>query len=147
MRKYVVGDGVIILLGLLLAFGPRFLFRPCGVMEGNIPLCHWSCQAELGMGLVTAFLGIFLICFNEVKTKIGLLIGIFLTNIVALAIPHALIGGCGMMSMRCRRITFPALSITSVVILLFTVGYVFLLDARLRKMTQQPVEQGAGSSE
>jgi hypothetical protein len=78
--------------------------------------CHWSARAEIGVGALIAALGIALIVFASPKTRLGLSIGIFLSAVLALLVPHTLIGGCPMPSMACRKIAFP--SITGIAVLL-----------------------------
>jgi hypothetical protein len=116
MKKSVIFGAVVIASGLLIGLGPHFLFKVCEAgCCGN--LCNISAYAETGVGLFIIALGICLIVYPDPKTQLGLLIGVFLAGIVALAIPHALIGGCGGMTMDCRRVAFPALTIESVVLL------------------------------
>ena len=120
MKKAVISGVVVIVLGLLISLGPQFLFKVCGHGESGFPLCHWSARAEIGMGLLIVALGICMIVFIDPKTHLGLLIGIFLASIIAMGIPNTLIGGCGMMSMQCRKVAFPALTAESVVLLVFS---------------------------
>jgi hypothetical protein len=116
MKKSVIFGAVVMALGLLIGFGPHFLFKVCEAgCCGN--LCNISAQAEIGVGLFIVALGACLIVYTDPKTQLSLLVGIFLAGIVALAIPHALIGGCGGMTMDCRRVAFPALTIESVVLM------------------------------
>jgi hypothetical protein len=63
-----------------------------------------------------------LIAFTDPKTQIGLTVGIFFVSIVVLLIPHVLIGGCGMMSMVCRRVAFPALNAIGIFVLIGSVA-------------------------
>jgi len=120
MKKAIITGSVVIILGLLIALGPQFLFKTCAHGETGYPHCHWSAQAEIGIGLLIAALGTYMIVFTDRKTHLGLLIGIFLASIVALAVPNFLIGGCGMMTMQCRKVAFPALTAESVVLLAFS---------------------------
>ena len=120
MKKAIISGAVVTALGLLIALGPQFLFKICAHGESVFPLCHWTARAEIGVGLLIAALGACLIVFNDPKTHIGLLIGIFLAGIVALGIPHFLIGGCGSLAMRCRKVAFPALTAESIVLLVFS---------------------------
>jgi len=120
MKKTIILGSVVILLGLLTALGPQFLFKVCDHGESGFPHCHWSAQAEIGIGLLIAALGACMIVFTDRKTHLGLLIGIFLASMIALAVPNFLIGGCGMMTMKCRRVAFPALTAESVVLLVFS---------------------------
>jgi peptidoglycan/LPS O-acetylase OafA/YrhL len=120
MKKAIIFGAIIIILGLFIAFGPKFLFKVCGHGEDGFPHCHWSVQAEIGMGLLIIALGTCMIIFTDPKTHLGLAIGTFLASIIALAIPNFLIGGCGSSAMKCRRIAFPALTAESVVLLVFS---------------------------
>ena len=53
-----------IITGLLLAFGPWFLFRTCGA-EVKIMKCFWSCRAELALGILFVILGIFTVTMKD----------------------------------------------------------------------------------
>jgi hypothetical protein len=135
MKKAVICGGVVILLGLLIALGPQFLFKVCGHGEDGYPHCHWSAQAEIGMGLLIIALGACMIVFTDPKTHLGLIVGVFMASLIALAIPNFLIGGCGMLSMKCRKIAFPALTAESVVLLVFSA--VMLTLAAVQKTDTQ----------
>ena len=130
MKKSIIISTVVIALGLLIALGPQFLFKVCLHGEDSFPRCHWSAQAEIGMGLLIAALGICLFVFTDAKTQLGLLIGIFFAGIVGMLIPHALIGGCGMMNMACRKVAFPALTVECVVLLVFSAVVVVIIEMR-----------------
>ena len=118
------------MLGLLIALGPQFLFKVCAHEENSFPLCHWPAQAEIGIGFLIAALGACMIVFTDQKTRLGLSIGIFLAGIIALFIPHALIGGCGMMSVACRKVAFPALTAESVILLIFSAVMVVINEIK-----------------
>jgi hypothetical protein len=119
MKNRIVSGGAVIIFGLLIALGPQFLFKVCPVVDGMYMKCHWSARAEIGIGgPLIAGLGIALIVFANSKIRLGLTIGIFLSGVLALLIPHALIGGCAMHSMSCRKITFPAITVISILLLI-----------------------------
>jgi hypothetical protein len=119
MKKRIAGGAAVLVLGLLLALGPTFLFKVCEPMkDGGFMKCHWSAQAEIGTGALIAALGIALTVFGSPKTRLGLLIGVFLSGVLALLIPHALIGGCGMHTMACRKVAFPAITALSILLLM-----------------------------
>jgi hypothetical protein len=121
MKKSIIIGGIVIALGLLIALGPQYLFKVCAAHDGAFSLCHWTAQAELGMGMLIAALGICLIVFTDPKTQIGLTIGILLTSIMVLGIPHALIGGCSVKTMACRRVAFPAITVIGIVLLAYSI--------------------------
>jgi hypothetical protein len=118
MKNRIFSGGAVIVFGLLIALGPQFLFKVCPVEGGMIMKCHWSAQAEIGIGALIAALGAALIVFANPNTRLGLTIGIFLSGVLALLIPHVLIGGCSGHSMPCQKITFPALTVISVLLLI-----------------------------
>jgi hypothetical protein len=120
MKKDIIFGVTVIVIGLFIAFGPQYVFKVCAHGEGSYALCHWTAQAEVGIGLLIAALGACVIVFADAKTRLGLFIGIFFAGIVALAIPHFLIGGCGSLAMRCRKVAFPALTVESVILLVFS---------------------------
>ncbi|MDR3334640.1 MAG: DUF4418 family protein [Treponema sp.] len=120
LKNRIFGGVVVSILGLLVAFGPRFLFKVCNADENGFPHCHWSAQAEIGIGIMIAALGFGLMLFSEPHTHFGLYIGIFFSSVIALCVPHVLIGGCNMMSMACRRVAFPAITVISIVLLLYS---------------------------
>lgn len=142
MKKMIIRL-IVIVFGLLISLGPQFLFKVCGstmMSSGTIDdcciepevssccapvissrsVCYWTARAEIGIGLLIVALGACLIFFTDLKTQLGLLIGIFLASIIALFIPYTLIGGCASMDMQCHRIAFPALTAESIVLLIFS---------------------------
>ena len=119
MKIRIVPGAVIAALGLLIALGPTFLFKVCEPMaDGKFMKCHWAAQAEIGVGALIAALGIALVVFAAPKIRLGLMIGVFFSGVLALLIPHALIGGCGMDSMACRKTAFPAITVVGIVLLI-----------------------------
>jgi hypothetical protein len=121
MKKSIIFGSTIIALGFLVALSPQFLFKVCSAHSGTFPLCHWTAQAELGMGMLIAALGICLIVFTDPKTQIGLAIGILFASILVLGIPHALIGGCKSSTMACHKVAFPALTVIGIVLLAYSI--------------------------
>jgi hypothetical protein len=118
MKNRIASGTAAIVFGLLIALGPQFLFKVCPVMGDVIMKCHWSAQAEIGVGGMIALLGVALIVVASPQIRLGLTIGIFLSGVLALLIPHALIGGCVMHSMPCRKITFPAITAINILLLI-----------------------------
>jgi hypothetical protein len=120
MKKDTIFGVTVIVIGLFVAFGPQYVFKVCAHGEGSYALCHWTAQAEAGIGLLIAALGACVIVFADAKTRLGLFIGIFFAGLAALAVPHFLIGGCGSLAMRCRTTAFPALTVESIILLVFS---------------------------
>jgi hypothetical protein len=143
MKKAIIFGSTVIVLGLLIALGTQFLFKVCGMSMSDggyledccaepvetgccgpaissYPVCHWAVRAEIGMGLLIAALGACMIVFTDPKTQVGLITGVFMASLIALAIPNFLIGGCGSIAMQCRKVAFPALTAESAVLLVFS---------------------------
>lgn len=144
MKKDFVFGIIIIILGLLTAFGPMSLFKVCGhghsmkessmekMTEGmdegemteasdsgnDYSTCHWTAQAELGVGIVITISGILLLILKTKERRSGLFIAILLNGIYALAIPTILIGVCNSTHMRCYTLTRPALVIIGVLVII-----------------------------
>ena len=102
------------------------------------PTCHWTAQAELALGFLIAALGLCMIVFNDIRTKLGFIISVFFSGIIVLFIPHGLIGGCGMMTMACRKAAFPAITILGVVLLVVSAVYAVYIIKKV------PIENSEG---
>jgi hypothetical protein len=124
MKKSIITGSVVFVLGSLIALGPQFLFKTCPAHSSTYPLCHWTAQAELGLGMLIAALGLCFIVFNDSKTQIGLAIGILLSSIIVIGLPHALIGGCKDKMMACHKIAFPAITVEGIILLAFSIAIV-----------------------
>lgn len=134
-NRLITGIGAI-LFGLLISIGPKTIFKVCAAKpDGTWMKCHWTVQADLGVGLLIAALGVLLLIFSSESTRLGLSIAIALAGILVLLFPTALIGGCSVATMNCQRITFPALELLgSLTVFGFTFNSIFLfLAARNRK--------------
>jgi hypothetical protein len=134
MENRIASGAAAIVLGLLISLGPHFLFKVCEPVtahdgSGTITWmkCHWSVQAEIGIGALISALGIALLIFKSKDTRTGLSIGVFLSAILALLIPHVLIGGCPMPTMPCQAVTFPSLTVLSILLLIGSAGNVLYL--------------------
>jgi hypothetical protein len=128
----VLSGSLAALFGLLIAFGPQFLFRFCSPHGNEVPMCFWTAGAEIGVGLGLAAMGICLVFFNDKKIQLGLFIGIFLIAITAFLVPNWLIGGCGLSDMDCRRITFPALNVLSILTILGAGVNIYFLEKKAK---------------
>jgi hypothetical protein len=134
MKNRIIPGGAVILFGLLIALGPQLLFKVCPVMEGMFMKCYWSARAEIGIGALIAVLGIGLIFFANPQTRLGLTLAVFLSGLLALLIPHGLIGGCAMHSMPCRKISFPSITVISILLLIGSAFYAFYLARPLASL-------------
>jgi len=110
MKKIIIGI-IVIVFGLLISLGPQFLFKVCDHGENGYP-------------------GACMIVFTDPKTRLGLIIGVFMASLIAFAIPHTLIGGCSTLTMKCHRIAFPALTVESIVLLVFSAIMITVIAMR-----------------
>lgn len=123
MKKNKIAGLIYIFLGLFLAISPQTFFPVCEKME-KVMKCHWSAQAEIGVGIIIAVLGILLIVFKSKETQIALSLAGFISGIVSLLIPTLLIGGCKKPDMICRTHAFPAIYFASAVLIIFSLAYI-----------------------
>ena len=114
-----------IVFGVLIAVAPQAFAHVCEVKD-NMPMaCHYTAQAELGIGVVIALLGIIaLFCSPKIRT--GLNIAVALNALLSLAV---LIGVCKGAMMHCHMVTRPTLIVIGILALLFAVVAVYL-DSR-----------------
>lgn len=121
------------LLGLLVAIGPHTLFAVCEAMGDGFMKCHWTAQAETGIGLSIALAGLLSVFFAKEEYRIGIHLGILLQTIVVILIPNVLIGVCGGEHMRCHALTLPALDILGVIVFVLGVGNSLYLWKQLKE--------------
>lgn len=119
MKKRAVFGAVLIILGLDLAIGPQTIFTPCPLPteEGVRPMkCHWSAQAELGLGVVIAALGLLSMAFESGEVRGGLYMGAALMGIGAWATVGYTIGVCQGAHMQCRTLMLPMVTIVALAV-------------------------------
>jgi F0F1-type ATP synthase assembly protein I len=134
---------VSLILGVGVAVGPQSLFKICdqthGAHMGSYSVCHYTAQAEIGIGIVLALLGVAYFIFSNPNTHIGLTVGIALSAVLAFLVPNVLIGMDADPMMACRTATLPALNILSVAAILFAAGNLLYLS---RKISRTALPEG-----
>ncbi len=119
------------IVGILVAIGPHTIFAVCEAMEGKYMKCHWTAQAEIGVGISIAIVG-GLYCFiRSSKIRLGLQIALYTVLAQIALLPDVLIGVCEKEHMQCRSLTLPALNVLTV--LGIAVGVVNLIYLLKRK--------------
>ncbi len=115
---------LMMVIGGLVALGPQTLFKVCEVTEDHIMKCHWTAQAELGLGTALAIIALIGILSNNNIFQKGLHVGAVILGGLIIAIPTVLIGVCDNAMMHCRMLTLPilvVLGVMTIVIGLFNI--------------------------
>jgi hypothetical protein len=133
MKNRIAGGTAGVGIGALIAAGPQSLFRICEQSHhATTSTCYWTAQAAIGIGIITALIGIVYFFFQNAHVRAGLSIAIGLNAVLLLLVANVLIGMDDMAMMACRLKTLPALNIISVLTLaLAGVNTFYLL--RLKK--------------
>ena len=128
MKNRLLSGIVFLIIGFLIAIGPKTIFAVCEPMEdGHYMKCHWAAQAELGVGLVIVLLAVLVLVIVSRQIRIGLNIGITVLALLAVLIPTELIGVCGGEHMQCHSLTRPVLVLLGVVGILYSLVNVVYL--------------------
>jgi hypothetical protein len=139
VKNRVISGAGAIAAGLLIALGPQFLFKLCEPTAGGRWMkCHWTGQAEIGVGLFIAVLGAGLLLFASREIRLGLSLSLFFAGILALSLPHALIGGCEMARMPCRVVTFPSLTVIGILTIVGSAVNSFYLYKGRKELMEMP---------
>jgi hypothetical protein len=128
MKKRLTFGGIFVLLGLLIAFGPFYLFRVCDVngisdlFGGGMMHCNHTANWEFVVGLAIVVLAILSIIINVKGVQIALYTLTLISGILALLLPTTLTGVCADPHMHCHAITLPALIILSAIVIVLSVA-------------------------
>ncbi|MDR1378918.1 MAG: DUF4418 family protein [Synergistaceae bacterium] len=128
MKNRILSGIVAIALGVAVAWGPQLAFKVCQPIEERFMTCHWTAQAEIGVGMFIVLLGFFLLCCANQSVRLGVSLGILGAGVLVLLFPHVLIGGCLMEAMPCRVVAFPALSVLGVLTVTGSVANLYYLS-------------------
>ncbi|SFB85183.1 DUF4418 family protein [Butyrivibrio sp. YAB3001] len=147
MKNRIASGVIFIILGLLIAIGPQTIFAVCGPMEnGKFMKCHWTAQAELGIGFVIAFLAVLILFFASSQIRIGLHFGIIAALVATVFIPTKLIGVCGGEHMQCNALTKPALLVLGAIGIVFGIANVAYLLTGVKKEQISYAKQSHGDT-
>lgn len=125
--KNKIGIGIYFLAaGILILAGPKTLFEVCERGE-TVMKCWWTVQAETGIGIIIAALGILYMFLSANEAKMALSVSQAVISAVGILIPSVLIGGCMNSEMRCQSVTFPvlyAIAAVNIIVALINMVYV-----------------------
>ncbi|MBE6987193.1 MAG: DUF4418 family protein [Ruminococcaceae bacterium] len=113
MKQKITSIGTLI-VGLLLAVGPQFIFKPCPTTE-KFMKCFWSCKALIVVGAVVAIIALLQLMAKEKESKKLLSVAALALLVSAILIPTVIIGGCAKPEMACKMLTFPVTHSLSVI--------------------------------
>ncbi|MCL2210570.1 MAG: DUF4418 family protein [Treponema sp.] len=127
MKRTIIFCALVAVSGLLIAFGPYFIFKACSAgCCSEYPTCYWMTGTLRGIGIIIAGLGIFSVLYNDPKTQLGISIAICLTGIIALLVTHVIIGGCALKNMNCRLVAIPALTVIEIFVIIYSGLNIFI---------------------
>lgn len=136
MKKRVLAGSLLLVLGLLIALGPRTVFPVCGYQHGAMAMdstgtadescpeeeeimsCHWIAQAALGAGLLIAVLGLLYLSIRNAEIRQGVGIALLPAGVLSLLTPGVLFEACKNPTAVCRIHGVPALYALSAAVLI-----------------------------
>ena len=132
MKNRIITAIILGISGLLFITGPRFIFKVCS-SEEMVMNCHWTVQAEKGIGILLIVSGVLYLYAAAFNTRLFLLLQSAAIYIIGIIIPAVLIGGCKNKDMACQSLTFPALYLTAALSLIYVTGSILYLLGEIRK--------------
>ncbi|MBO4456382.1 MAG: DUF4418 family protein [Butyrivibrio sp.] len=124
MKNKVTVSIIFVVLGVLILLAPTVIFPVCPAdMKMH---CQYTKQAEIGIGILIAVLGILTVFFSE-KIRAGISIAIAGISALEIAVPTTLIGVCGNNMMTCNSATRPLLVVLGVLAIIVSVVNSFYL--------------------
>ncbi|SHO45965.1 DUF4418 family protein [Anaerocolumna xylanovorans] len=121
MKNRIITFLIYILSGVLYLIGPHTIFKVCSAKE-MVMTCHWSVQAETGLGILLLLTGVFYLFAKGKEAKIFLSLQTIGSYVVGILIPAFLIGGCKSKDMACQSLTYPSLYLISILGILYSIG-------------------------
>lgn len=126
--RWIFGS-LILLNGLLVASTPTVLFPVC--KSGGVRMaCYYTKQAEIGLGLAIAFIGLLLLLIQKREIRIGLSLSLLPLVALVIVYPTYLLGVCHSNSMSCHVGTLPALRVAGSILVVITLIYLRLLTRK-----------------
>lgn len=109
------------IIGLLIAIGPRTIFYVCDSNEDMIMRCYYTAQTELALGIEIAMFGVILTLQKSRAAQAATCIALALSGIFTLLVPNVLIGVCDGIHMHCHAVAKPALSLLGIAVIIVAI--------------------------
>ncbi|MBS7576717.1 MULTISPECIES: DUF4418 family protein [unclassified Enterococcus] len=133
MRRKIISI-LIILIGLLVAIGPQFIFPVCKVTSEMVMRCHYTAMMSIGLGIALAIIAILIFLGKSVPYIKALYLTAGIFGALIIATPTILIGVCDSPMMHCHTMTRPILILLGVLtIVLSLIGYLYARIERHEK--------------
>ncbi|QNU68591.1 DUF4418 family protein [Ruminiclostridium herbifermentans] len=126
MKNRLITSLIYLITALLLIVGPNTIFKVCEVMEKPMK-CYYSTKAVVGIAIILIAIAILYFFTRTIRESLLLTIAVIPIGIITLLIPSILIGGCSMKTMACQAVSFPAIYVISVLLIIISVFNIFYL--------------------
>lgn len=119
MKSSLFSSLFVLLLGLLTALTPYYLFPVCeatvaSASGASIPMkCFWMARAVLGQGIIVMFAGLVLAVFSSPGVRLGTGLMLLPISLVTALLSTQLVGVCASETMACHMGTLPAVCLLS----------------------------------
>ena len=118
-----------VVTGILTALIPTVIFPVCDSSEKKMA-CFYTGQAEIGLGIVIAILGLITVAIKSEDIRIGISISQIANALLVILFPIKLTGLCGMDMMPCRMGTEPALIVAAIILIVISAINILYLNGK-----------------
>ena len=129
--KNKISGILFIIEGLLLLFGPFYIFKVCEIGE-KIMKCYWSSRAQIAFGIIGIVIGILVFLAKSKETRVFLYIVEIVNCTLSILVPKLLIGGCSSVTMKCQSVTFPSIYFLNIIIITLS-AILLIIEIRRRE--------------
>ncbi len=119
--KKLCGIGMIA-EGLMLIFGPYYIWGTCGYNSEKVMVCRLSCNIEIMLGILIILFGTL---FMRNKKQVLCGCGYISMNLLGVLVPSVLVGSCKMASMKCNVVTFPIVYIVCILSIIYGICIIY----------------------
>ncbi len=125
-----------VILSVLLIVGPQSIFAVCEVGEKPMK-CYWSTRAMIALAVLQIAVAVLFFMADAIQTKRALSILTIVTGAMVIWVPAKLIGGCGMKTMACQSLTFPAFYLIGGLLIVSAVTQLFFVKKSVKNLQQE----------